>query len=107
VNWSTGDRNNKAFLAQTVMMTENEALSIPNALKHERPDDYSKGVATIEWPLDRSGEPFPIIGYVIPAVVFKDGDHSETAEAFVRFLVGEGWLAHYLNFAGERMLPPM
>jgi multiple sugar transport system substrate-binding protein len=25
----------------------------------------------------------------------------------VRFLVGEGWLAHYLNFAGERMLPPM
>ena len=25
----------------------------------------------------------------------------------MRFLVGEGWLAHYLNFAGERMLPPM
>ena len=25
----------------------------------------------------------------------------------MRFLVGEGWLAHYLNFSGERMLPPM
>jgi multiple sugar transport system substrate-binding protein len=25
----------------------------------------------------------------------------------VRFLVGKGWLAHYLDFAGERMLPPM
>jgi multiple sugar transport system substrate-binding protein len=25
----------------------------------------------------------------------------------VRFLVAEGWLAHYLDFAGERMLPPM
>ena len=25
----------------------------------------------------------------------------------MRFLVGEGWLAHYLDFAGERMLPPM
>jgi multiple sugar transport system substrate-binding protein len=106
VNWSTGDRNNKAFLAQTVVMTENESLSIPNALKHERPDAY-KDAATIEWPLGRSGEPFPILGYVIPAVVFKDGDHSATAKEFVRFLVGEGWLAHYLNFAGERMLPPM
>jgi multiple sugar transport system substrate-binding protein len=25
----------------------------------------------------------------------------------VGFLVGKGWLAHYLNFAGERMLPSM
>jgi hypothetical protein len=32
---------------------------------------------------------------------------SRTAKEFVRFLVGEGWLAHYLNFSGERMLPPM
>ena len=30
-----------------------------------------------------------------------------TAKEFVRFLVAEGWLAHYLDFAGERMLPPM
>jgi multiple sugar transport system substrate-binding protein len=107
VNWATGDRNNKAFLARTVVMTENETLSIPNALKHEHPDAYSKDLATIEWPLGRSGELFPIIGDVAPAVVFKDGDHVTTAEAFVRFLVGEGWLAHYLNSAGERMLPPL
>jgi multiple sugar transport system substrate-binding protein len=107
VNWSTGDRNNKAFLAQTVVMTENMSLSIPNALKRERPGDYYENTATIGWPLDQSGKPFPIVGDVIPAVVFKDGDHPATAEAFVRFLVGEGWLAHYLHFAGERMLPPM
>ena len=107
VNWSTGDRNNKAFLAQTVVMTENMSLSIPNALKRERPDDYYAHTATIEWPLRQSGKPFPIVGDVIPAVVFKDADHIATAEAFVRFLVGEGWLAHYLHFAGERMLPPM
>jgi multiple sugar transport system substrate-binding protein len=31
----------------------------------------------------------------------------KTAKEFVRFLVAEGWLAHYLDFAGERMLPPM
>ena len=43
----------------------------------------------------------------IAAAVFKDGGHVTTAKEFVRFLVAEGWLAHYLNFAGERMLPPM
>ena len=41
------------------------------------------------------------------AVVFKDGGNVATAKEFVRFLVGEGWLAHYLDFAGDRMLPPM
>ena len=40
-------------------------------------------------------------------MVFKDGRNVETAKEFVRFLVAEGWLAHYLDFAGERMLPPM
>jgi multiple sugar transport system substrate-binding protein len=38
-------------------------------------------------------------------VVFKDGGNVATAEEFVRFLVAEGWLMHYLNFSGEQMLP--
>jgi hypothetical protein len=33
--------------------------------------------------------------------------HVATAKEFVSFLVAEGWLAHYLDFSGERMLPPM
>ena len=40
-------------------------------------------------------------------MVFKDGGHVAAAKEFVRFLVAEGWLAHYLDFSGERMLPPM
>jgi multiple sugar transport system substrate-binding protein len=107
VNWAAGERNNEAFLAQTVLMTQNATLSLPNALKRERPDDYYENTATIEWPLGPSGEPFPIVGRVHSAVVFKDGAHVATAKEFVRFLVGEGWLAHYLDFSGERMLPPM
>jgi multiple sugar transport system substrate-binding protein len=107
VNWSSGDRNNKAFLAQTVVMTANETLSIPNALRRERPDDYFKNVATIEWPLGPHGEPFPIVGSVVPAMVFKGGSNVPMAKALVRFLVGEGWLAHYLDFSAERFLPAM
>jgi multiple sugar transport system substrate-binding protein len=106
VAWDSS-ANNKAFLAQTVVMTQNETLSIPNALKRERRDDYYENTATIEWPLGQAGEPFPILGSVIPGVVFKAGGHVAAAKESVRFLVGEGWLMHYLDFSAERMLPPM
>ena len=29
------------------------------------------------------------------------------AKAFVRFFVADGWLAHYLDFSAERVLPPI
>jgi multiple sugar transport system substrate-binding protein len=99
--------NNQAFFAETVMMTTNNSLSIPNALKVERADDYYKHVATIEWPLGPLGETFPTEGAKFQAVVFKEGGNVATAKEFVRFLVAEGWLMHYLNFSGERMLPPI
>jgi multiple sugar transport system substrate-binding protein len=99
--------NNKQFHAQTIVMTANDTLSIPNALKSERPDDYYKNSATIEWPLGPGGEAFPIMGYVFPAVVFKDGGNVVSAKEFVRFLVAEGWLMHYLDFSAERFLPPI
>jgi multiple sugar transport system substrate-binding protein len=106
VAWGDYD-NNKAFLAQRVVMTTNSSLSIPNALKRERSDDYYKNAVTIEWPLGPHGEAFPIAGNVVPAVVFKGGSNVTTAKEFVRFLVAEGWLAHYLDFSAERFLPAM
>jgi len=99
--------NNEAFLAQRVVMTPNNSLSIPNALKRERPENYFKNTATIEWPLGPGGNAFPIEGRFFAAVVFKDGRNVETAKKFVRFLVAEGWLGHYLDFSGERMMPAM
>ena len=107
VTWANGRQNNAKFLAQAVVLTPNDSLSIPNALKQERPDDYYRNAATIEWPLGPGGEAFPIAGYVVAAMVFKGGGHIATAEEFVRFLVAEGWLAHYLNFSDERYLPAM
>ena len=103
--WHHSYDNNKAFLAQSVVMIPNYSLSTINALKSDRPDDYYENTATIEWPLGPSGEPFPIPGPISQAVVFKDGRDVPTAKEFVRFLVAEGWLMHYLDFSGERMLP--
>jgi multiple sugar transport system substrate-binding protein len=104
LTWDDGG-NNRAFLAQSVMMTANMSLSIPNALKADRPDDYYDNTATIEWPVGPDGDAFPIETVSYAAVVFKEGGNVETAKEFVRFLVAEGWLMHYLDFSGERMLP--
>jgi hypothetical protein len=40
-------------------------------------------------------------------VVLTGGANVAAAKEFVRFLVAEGWLAHYLDFSSERLLPPM
>jgi multiple sugar transport system substrate-binding protein len=106
VTWANSD-NNKQFHAQAVVMTINQTLSIPNALKHERPEDYYENTATVEWPLSPDGKAFPIGGGFFGAVVFKDGGHVATAKEFVRFLLSKGWLMHYLDFSAERLLPAM
>jgi multiple sugar transport system substrate-binding protein len=106
VNW-TSLGNNKAFLAQTIVMTPNTTLSIPGALRTARPDDYYKNAATIEWPDGANGQPLVLVGAISRAVVFKAGRNPALAGDFVRFLAEEGWLAHWLDFAGDRLMPPM
>ena len=99
--------NNDAFLTQRVVLTPNESLSIPNELKHERPEDYHKNTRTIEWPLGPKGNLYPLNGSVADAVVFAKGGNVPAALDFVRFLLEDGWLIHYIDFSGEKMLPPM
>jgi multiple sugar transport system substrate-binding protein len=106
VTWD-GYGNNKQFLAQTIVMTPNQTLSTVNALKRERPDDYYKNAVTVDWPDGAHGQPLVIETFVNRAAVFRGGGHLAIAKEFVRFLVGEGWLAHYLDFSGERMLPSL
>jgi multiple sugar transport system substrate-binding protein len=107
VTWNDAG-NNQAFLARRVVMTPNETLSVPNALKAARPEDYYRKAVTTDWPimgLDR--RPLVLLGDVQHAAVFEDGGHVELALQFVRFLVAEGGLARYLDEANERVLPPM
>jgi multiple sugar transport system substrate-binding protein len=106
VNWTNID-NNRAFLAQTVVMTVNGSMSIPAALKRERPDDYYENAVTIDWPNAANGEPLVIQGYLYRAVVFKAGRNPALAGDFIRFLAEEGWLAHWLTFMGDMFQPPM
>jgi multiple sugar transport system substrate-binding protein len=106
VDW-TGRGNNEAFVAQRVVMTINNTLSVASLLKEKRPDDYHDNAATIEWPTTRDGQPLPIYGALTRGAVFAAGGHVDTAREFVRFLIADAWLAHWLSFAGDRFLPPM
>ena len=90
ITWTNRD-NNEAFLEQSIVMTVNQTLSIPN--KATRPEDYYDNAVTIDWPAGAYGQPLPIETFVNRAAVFKDGGNVVNAKEFVRFLVGEGWLA--------------
>ena len=98
--------NNQAFLAQTVAMTVNGTLSIPNALRARRPEDYYKNTATIEWPEAPTAKRSPS-----DRLLF--GRHLQgwwacsPGKRVRRLSRGDGWLAHYLDFSGDRYLPPM
>ena len=106
VDWDNRG-NNQAFLDRAVVMALNSSLSIPNALKRERPEDYYENTATIAWPDNVDGQPLAIWTGFNAAAAFKVGGHVPLAKEFVRFLVEDGWLAHYLDFSGERLLPSM
>ena len=99
--------NNAQFLAQTIVMTPNSTLSIPNALKTEHPDDYYHNAMTIDWPAGAHGQPLAIETSLNRLAVLSDGERVAVAKEFAHFLVGEGWLAHYLDFSEERALPPL
>ena len=104
VTWDDGG-NNEAFLAAD---RRHDAEHI--ALDPQRAQGRASRRLLQEHRDDRmatrpTGEAFPIEGRLPPAAVFKDGGNVATAKEFVRFLVAEGWLMHYLNFSGERMLP--
>jgi multiple sugar transport system substrate-binding protein len=106
VIWANRD-NNEAFLAQNIVMTVNQTLSIPNTLKATRPEDYYENAVTIDCPRAPTASRFPSRPSSIAARSSRTVGDVDNAKEFVRFLVGEGWLAHYLDFAGERMLPTM
>ena len=106
VDW-TNIGNNKAFHDQRVAMTINTTLSITNALRAKRPDDYYQNTATIPWPQGPGGQPYGIETGFISVVVFKAANNVEGAKDFLRYLLSEGRLGAYLEASLGRGLPTM
>jgi multiple sugar transport system substrate-binding protein len=106
VNWHNPD-NNKQFHAQRIVMTVNDTLSITNAMRADRPDDYYKNTVTIQWPNGMGGKPLEIGNGVYPVLVFKDAQHAAAAKEFVGFLLSEKRLGGFNQASLGRVLPPM
>jgi multiple sugar transport system substrate-binding protein len=106
VTWNNPD-NNKQFHAQHIIMTVNDTLSITNALRADRPDDYYKNTVTIQWPNGLDGKPPAIENSVYPVLVFKDAQNATAAREFVAFLLSEGRLGGFNEASLGRVLPPM
>jgi hypothetical protein len=85
--------NNERVLAQTIVMTPNQTLSIPNALKRDGPDDYYKNAVTIDLPDGAYGQPLVIETSVNRAAVFTDGSRPRRSRA----LSGRRGLARALS----------
>ena len=100
IDWENRS-NNDRFVAQTVVMTLNSSLSIPNAIEASRPDDYRRNTATIEWPNDADDQPLAIFGTLYRGAVFRTERPTALGKDFVRFLVEEGWLAALSRFRGR------
>ena len=107
VDWDDSG-NNKAFLAQAVVMTPNPTLSIPGALRATRPEDYYQ-----ERGHDRVAErrPRPAARHPRPVTSrprsSRPAGTSRPRRSSCASWSSEGWLAHWLDFAGDRFLPPM
>ena len=106
VNWNNPD-NNKQFHAQRIVMTVNDTLSITNALRADRPDDYYQNTVTIQWPNGPGGKPPAIENSVYPVLVFKDAQNATAAKEFIAFLLSEGRLGGFNEASLGRVLPPM
>ena len=62
-------------------MTINDTLSIPNALRAARPEDYYEHAVTIAWPAGAYGQPLAIYSGVYQAVVFRARPRKSGAES--------------------------
>jgi multiple sugar transport system substrate-binding protein len=103
-----GDHRQQQSVPCPVRGDDDEQFALdPERLKQARPDDYYNNASTIDWPNGLESQPMVIDGFLYRGVVFKQGRNPDLAGRLVNFLAEDGWLAHWLDFAGDRMLPPM
>lgn len=102
VNWTNAD-NNRQLLNRAIVMTPNNSLSIPAAVRPD-PEVYYNQLGTIAYPNKPSGEPMRYLVVVRQAIVFEQSPHQALAKAFLSYLLQPEVTATYVK-AGKRNLP--
>lgn len=103
MHWLNPD-NNRNLLNRKVLMTTNETLSIPAAVRQD-PDTYRKKLGILEFPNKPSGQPMFHLITVQQVVLFADSKNQEIAKDFLAYLIQPEVIGNYLKTAGGRHSP--
>jgi multiple sugar transport system substrate-binding protein len=103
VNWLNPD-NNRSLLNRGVVMTPNNSLSIPAAVR-QNPDIYYNKLGTTGYPNKPNGKPMRYIALVRQAVVLAESKNQKLAKEFLAYFIQPEILGNYLKAAGGRFLP--
>jgi multiple sugar transport system substrate-binding protein len=103
INWLNPD-NNRSLLNRLIVMTPNNSLSIPAAVR-QQPDVYRYKLGTIGYPNKPSGKPMRYLALVKQAVVLADSKNQKLAKDFLAYLIQPEIIGSFLKAAGGRFLP--
>ena len=103
VKWLNPD-NNRSLLNKLVVMTPNQSLSIPAAVKQNK-DIYYHQLVTTGYPDKPNGKPMRYIAMIRQAIVLADSNQQKLAKDFLAYFNQPEVLSKYIKAAGGRYLP--
>ena len=103
VKWLNPD-NNRSLLNKLVVMTPNQSLSIPAAVKQDK-DIYYHQLVTTGYPDKPNGKPMRYIAMIRQAIVLADSNKQKLAKDFLTYFNQPEVLSKYIKAAGGRYLP--
>ncbi len=103
LQWLNPD-NNRNLLNREVLMTTNDTLSIPAAVRQD-PDTYHKKLGILELPNKPNGKPMRYLITVQQVILFADSKNQQIAKNFLAYLLQPEINGNYLKVAGGRHSP--
>jgi multiple sugar transport system substrate-binding protein len=103
LHWLNPD-NNRNLLNRKVLMTTNDTLSIPAAVRQDT-DTYLHKLGILELPKKPNGEPMRYLVTVQQVILLADSENQEAAKSFLAYLIEPEINGNFLKVAGGRHSP--
>ena len=103
LHWSNPD-NNRDFLNRSVLMTPNQTLSIPAAVRQVA-DTYGSKLAMIDLPKKPNGQTIHHLTVADQIVLFAESSHQQLAKNFLAYISQPEIINKYLKTSGNRFFP--
>ncbi|KYC43210.1 ABC transporter substrate-binding protein [Scytonema hofmannii PCC 7110] len=103
VNWFNPD-NNRSLFNRHVVMTANNSLSIPAAVRRNS-DVYFNKLGTIGYPNKPNGKPMRYVSLITQAIILTESKNQRLAKDFLIYFISPEIMGNYLKAAGGRFFP--